>query len=734
MPVHNEYFECTTMKAKDTSQIALSKLCTLLMCLFLSGCEFFDSDRQDNNVDGRAVKGVISNGIISAYRAEDNSLITQTRSDSSGYFSLDLNELEDGTLVLLSLSVDTDTRMLCDLVEGCIEKISGQTLSFGEAVRLPAYFQLLGLTSKQTHSTTFLSPLSHLIVKTAQSLPQGLNAQNIVTATQWVMESFDLESDPLTTPTLDLTKLSDASDESLKQAILSASLYEHALDTEWIGTNQLLDHIPLANVFYTASDLAEQLSAYLDTYSDNGNSYASALSSITNDAQNIAEDLDSAELQIQTQPQSIHTSESQSFSLFVLASGAGSLSYQWQKDGENIPGATASSYNKTSAQLSDSGLYSVTISNSEETIHSLEALVSVEENVLPVSISQQPSASIVTEGETISLSVLATGGDPISYQWQKNGSLIPGATHSTLTISPSSISDTGSYRVSISNNVSQVYSNFVSVTVNEQLAAPSINSHPVSLTVSEGSSASFSVNAGGGGFLTYQWRHNGTDISGAYSNTLSLNSVELSDAGSYDVTVSNTQGSATSFSANLSVLSISVPVSITQQPYSQEINAGESVDLTVRTSGDGPFSYQWLFNGEELVGANSQDLSISNAGIEDTGLYSVVVSNASSEAYSQEALVSVNSLPSSLELSWSAPSTREDGSALESSEISAYVIEYAYNNTELNQSIRINSTGSETYNYIISDVQSGTMYLRIATVDSNEIQSQFSETISIDIP
>ncbi|WP_197481396.1 fibronectin type III domain-containing protein, partial [Oleiphilus sp. HI0086] len=113
---------------------------------------------------------------------------------------------------------------------------------------------------------------------------------------------------------------------------------------------------------------------------------------------------------------------------------------------------------------------------------------------------------------------------------------------------------------------------------------------------------------------------------------------------------------------------------------------------------------------------------------------SVVVSNASSEAYSQEALVSVNSLPSSLELSWSAPSTREDGSALESSEISAYVIEYAYNNTELNQSIRINSTGSETYNYIISDVQSGTMYLRIATVDSNEIQSQFSETISIDIP
>ncbi|KZZ62974.1 hypothetical protein A3763_21340 [Oleiphilus sp. HI0128] len=127
-------------------------------------------------------------------------------------------------------------------------------------------------------------------------------------------------------------------------------------------------------------------------------------------------------------------------------------------------------------------------------------------------------------------------------------------------------------------------------------------------------------------------------------------------------------------------------------------------------------------------------MSISNAGIEDTGLYSVVVSNASSEAYSQEALVSVNSLPSSLELSWSAPSTREDGSALESSEISAYVIEYAYNNTELNQSIRINSTGSETYNYIISDVQSGTMYLRIATVDSNEIQSQFSETISIDIP
>jgi hypothetical protein len=83
--------------------------------------------------------------------------------------------------------------------------------------------------------------------------------------------------------------------------------------------------------------------------------------------------------------------------------------------------------------------------------------------------------------------------------------------------------------------------------------APAITSQPSSETVTAGQSASFSVTATGSPSPTYQWQKNGSNIAQAASATYTIPSTATSDAGSYDVVVSNSAGNVTSNSATLTV-------------------------------------------------------------------------------------------------------------------------------------------------------------------------------------
>src|ERR1051325_10508601 len=83
--------------------------------------------------------------------------------------------------------------------------------------------------------------------------------------------------------------------------------------------------------------------------------------------------------------------------------------------------------------------------------------------------------------------------------------------------------------------------------------APDITAQPANQSVSAGGNSSFAVNAGGSSPLAYQWRRNGTNRAGATTSTLTLTNVQVADAGSYDVVVSNPAGVATSAAAALVV-------------------------------------------------------------------------------------------------------------------------------------------------------------------------------------
>jgi len=173
--------------------------------------------------------------------------------------------------------------------------------------------------------------------------------------------------------------------------------------------------------------------------------------------------------------------------------------------------------------------------------------------------------------------------------------------------------------------------------------APTITTQPASQTVTAGSSVTFSVVASGTAPLSYQWKFNGANISGATSSSFTIASAQSANAGSYTVTVSNSAGSVTSAAATLTVNSSPVAPTITTQPASQTVTAGSSVTFSVVASGTAPLSYQWKFNGANISGATSSSFTIASAQSANAGSYTVTVSNSAGSVTSAAATLTVNS-------------------------------------------------------------------------------------------
>ncbi|HEX7628175.1 MAG TPA: immunoglobulin domain-containing protein, partial [Candidatus Methanoperedens sp.] len=88
------------------------------------------------------------------------------------------------------------------------------------------------------------------------------------------------------------------------------------------------------------------------------------------------------------------------------------------------------------------------------------------DNTIAPGITTQPSSQTVNEGQTATFNVVATGTAPLTYQWQKNGTNIPGATSSSYTTPRTVPTDNGiKYRVVVTNNIGSITSNEVYLTV-----------------------------------------------------------------------------------------------------------------------------------------------------------------------------------------------------------------------------------------------------------------------------
>ena len=279
----------------------------------------------------------------------------------------------------------------------------------------------------------------------------------------------------------------------------------------------------------------------------------------------------------------------------VTVSGTEPLKYQWRKNGQNISGATQAIFSINSATLNDSGDYDVVVTNDFGTVYSQTAKFIAGNK--PV-ITTQPKSSVSLVGsETVS--VVATGTAPLTYQWFKDTVAISGATSSSY-----NITSDGTYKVIVSNQVGSVTSTDCVVGA---VIAPRIITQPFGTTTP----ALLKVVATGTS-LTYKWYKNGVEISGQTQDSYIAN-----DAGTYKVVVSNAAGSVTS--NDVTLITVQPPL-ITLQP----VGGDAPTLLSVTATGTAPLTYQWYKDDALIAGATSSTYNAT-----EEGQYKVFVSNAS---------------------------------------------------------------------------------------------------------
>ncbi len=169
--------------------------------------------------------------------------------------------------------------------------------------------------------------------------------------------------------------------------------------------------------------------------------------------------------------------------------------------------------------------------------------------------------------------------------------------------------------------------------------APTITAQPANATVLAGQPVAFSVMTTGTPTPTYQWRRNGAALAGQTNVTLAFANVGASEAGNYDVVVTNSAGSVTS---SVAVLTVNVAPTISSHPTSQVVAQGQVATFSVSATGTPAPTFQWRRNGLSIAGATAARFNVNGASSADAGNYDVVVANIAGSRTSNSATLTVN--------------------------------------------------------------------------------------------
>jgi hypothetical protein len=167
------------------------------------------------------------------------------------------------------------------------------------------------------------------------------------------------------------------------------------------------------------------------------------------------------------QPQSQSVEKGRDVIFRVVAQEVAPATYQWQRDGVNLPGETAPelTLKHVSASL-DGGRYQVLVHNASGAVFSEPARLTVYP-LTPPSIVGQPLPVEVAEGEPeVVFTVASEGSGTLTYQWQRNGKNLPHSHGSRLVLRHVRPVSDGRYRVRVSNAYGSAWSDEVTLTVN----------------------------------------------------------------------------------------------------------------------------------------------------------------------------------------------------------------------------------------------------------------------------
>jgi hypothetical protein len=353
---------------------------------------------------------------------------------------------------------------------------------------------------------------------------------------------------------------------------------------------------------------------------------------------------------ITTQPASANIKEGDSVSFSIQVDGEAPFTFQWYKGGILIPGATGNSYNLYATTAATAGNYSVTVANRNGSVPSSVASLAITTAAtggVPIIYGQPVSQTLTAGNSYFSMGInLVNPTNTDTYQWYKDGVAIPNATNASVAYYASVTSATaGRYKVVVTNAAGSTTSGEALVTVTTRATGPVFSVQPSDRTGYMGSSVTFTAKATSTSTVSYQWRKDGAAITGAIGASLTLNSLQASDAGGYTVVATDSDGSTPSGVALLTIAAATAPT-ITSQPIPQVSGLTGSVKFTVAATGNPDPTFQWRKDGVNITAATSATLSLTNLVAGDAATYSVVVTNpAGSVTSSGASLVVYDQLP-----------------------------------------------------------------------------------------
>jgi hypothetical protein len=333
---------------------------------------------------------------------------------------------------------------------------------------------------------------------------------------------------------------------------------------------------------------------------------------------------------------------------YVVVSGDAPMSYQWLVNGAPVGGTNSPTFTIPTTIAANSGAtFAVIVSNDAGSVTSTTATLTVNSGGVAPTIVFNPANQIVMAGQPATFYVVATSETPMSYQWLMNGAPVGGATSSpSFTIPTTIAANSGAtFTVIVSNDAGSVTSATVTLTVNSGGGAPTITSNPANQTVIAGQPATFYVAATGDAPLTYQWLMNGAPVGGTASTSFTIPTTITANSGAtFAVIVSNDLGSVASTTVTLTVNPGSGAPTITSNPASQTVIAGQSATFFVAAAGAAPLSYQWMMNGAPVSGSTSPAFFIPTTIAANSGAtFAVIVSNNAGSVTSGGATLTVNS-------------------------------------------------------------------------------------------
>jgi hypothetical protein len=423
----------------------------------------------------------------------------------------------------------------------------------------------------------------------------------------------------------------------------------------------------------------------------------------------------------------------------VTATGTPPLSYQWRFNGTNISAATATALTLTNVQSAQAGTYSVRTTNLYGSATSSNAVLTVN----PAGSCVPSPAGLVSwwRGEGNSLDAVGANngtlengvtfgvgrvGQAFSFDGQTGSVLVPDSASLRLTNQLTieawvNTRSTNKDRTVVSKVGGVGGNNGYQLAFSGSMLLGQFNrpgqawpgyrvSYPTLVTLGAWNHVAWTYDQS---VMKLYW--NGVPVAtnavGAQAIAVSSSNLRIGDDDNHNTPFDGLIDEPSVYSRALSASEIAAiynagsagkcaagaAPSIIAQPASQTVLAGSTATFSVTVAGTPPLSYQWRFNGTNILGATATAFTLTNVQPAQAGSYTVRITNLYGSATSSNAVLTVNPAvtcapPPSGMVGW----WRSEGNALDSSGTNSGVLHngVGFANGEVGQTFSFNDTDS----------------------------------------